>query len=67
MESFNGKLRDELLDWEISYTSKEVQVLTEQYRKTDNHIRPHISLSYRPPAPQTVMTDEPVQELVGLT
>ena len=48
MESFNGKLRDELLDWEISYTSKEVQVLTEQYRKTDNHIRPHSSLSYRP-------------------
>ena len=67
MESFNGKLRDDLLDQEISYTSKEVQVLTEQYRKTYNHIRPHSSLGYRPPAPQTVMTAEPVRELVGLT
>ena len=67
MESFNGKLRDELLDREISYTSKEVQILTEQYRKTYNHIRPHSSLGYRPPAPQTVMTAEPVRELVGLT
>ena len=67
VESFNGKLRDELLDREISYTSKEVQVLTEQYRKTDNHIRPHNSLSYRTPAPHTAMTAEPVRELVGLT
>ena len=67
MESFNGKLRDELLDREISYTSKEVQVLTEQYRKTYNHIRPHSSLAYRPLVPQTVMTAEPVRELVGLT
>ena len=67
VESFNGKLRDELLDREISYTSKEVQVLTEQYRKTYNHIRPHSSLGYRPPAPQTVMTAEPVRELVDLT
>ena len=67
MESFNGKLRDELLNREISYTLKEVQVLTEQYRKTYNHIRPHSSLGYRPPALQPVMTAEPVGELVGLT
>ena len=39
MESFNGKLRDELLDRKIFYTLQEVQVLTEQYRQTYNRIR----------------------------
>ena len=67
MESFNGKLRDELLDRELFYTLKEVQVLTDQYRKIYNRIRPHSSLGYRPPAPQAVLTAEPVPELVGLT
>jgi hypothetical protein len=65
--SFNGRLRHEPPDRGISSTSKEVQVLTEEYRKTCNHIKPHSSLGYRPPAPQTVMTAEPVRELVGLT
>ena len=50
VESFNGKLRDELLDREIFYTLQEVQVLTETYRQTYNRIRPHSSLGYRPPA-----------------
>ena len=67
VESFNGKLRDELLDRELFYTLKEVQVLTDQYRKIYNQIRPHSSLGYRPPAPQAVLTAEPVPELVGLT
>ena len=67
MESFNGKFRDEPVDREISYISKEVHALTEQYRKTYNHIRPHSSPGYRPPAPQSVMTAKPVRELVGLT
>ncbi len=40
MESFNGKLRDELLDREIFYTLQEVKGLTEEYRRTYNHIRP---------------------------
>ena len=66
MESFNGKLRDELLDREIFFTLKEAQVLTVQYKQTYNRIRPHSSLGYRPPASQTVMTVEPVPELVGL-
>ena len=39
MESFNGKLRDELLDREVFYTLLEVQVLTEQYRQTYNRFR----------------------------
>ena len=66
MESFDGKLRDELPDREIFYTSMKVQVLTEQYKQTYNRIRPHNSQGYTPPALQTVMTVEPVPELVGL-
>jgi transposase InsO family protein len=53
-ESFNGKLRDELLNGEIFFTLREAQVLVEQWRQHYNTIRPHSSLSYRPPAPQTV-------------
>jgi len=67
VESFNGKLRDELLDREIFYTLQEVQVLTEAYRQTYNHIRPHSSLGYRPPAPETILLGDPVPALVGLT
>ncbi len=67
MESFNGKLRDELLDREIFYTSQEVQVLTERYRQTYNAIRPHSSLGYRPPAPQAVLSPDPGPVLAGLT
>ena len=52
MESFNGKLRDELLDREVFYALLEVKVLTGQYRQTYNRIRPHSSLGYRPPAPE---------------
>jgi len=54
-ESFDGKLRDELLDREIFYTLKEVQIQTEQWRREYNTIRPHSSLGYKPPAPETVM------------
>ncbi len=50
-ESFNGKLRDELLDGEIFYTLREAQVLIERWRTTYNWIRPHSSLGYRAPAP----------------
>jgi putative transposase len=55
-ESFNGKLRDELLDREIFYTLKEAQVLIEKWRKEYNTFRPHSSLNYRPPAPETILT-----------
>ena len=44
IESFNGKLRDELLDREVFSTLLEVKVLTEQYRQTYHTIRPHSSL-----------------------
>jgi putative transposase len=52
-ESFNGKLRDELLNGEIFYSLKEAQIVIEQWRKQYNTIRPHSALNYRPPAPQT--------------
>ena len=58
-ESLNGKLRDELLNGEISYTLKEAQILIEQWRKHYNTIRPHSSLNYRPPAPQAVQVITP--------
>ena len=67
IESFNGKLRDELLDRELFYTLQEVQVLTAQYRQTYNRIRPHSSLGYRPPAPLAILPAEPVPALAGLT
>ena len=51
-ESFNGKLQDELLKREIFMTLKEARVLVERWRWEYNHIRPHSSLGYRPPAPE---------------
>jgi transposase InsO family protein len=51
IESFNGKLRDELLDREIFYTLIEAQVLVQRWRREYNWKRPHSSLGYRPPAP----------------
>ena len=56
-ESFNGKLRDELLAREIFYTLKEANVLIEGWRKLYNHFRPHSSLGYRPPAPAAIDTE----------
>jgi transposase InsO family protein len=54
-ESFNGRLRDELLNGEIFYTLQEAKILIEEWRREYNEIRPHGSLGYRPPAPQTRM------------
>src|SRR5210317_1744179 len=54
-ESFNGKLRDELLNGEIFYTLKEAKILIEQWREEYNNIRPHSSLGYQPPAPHAVL------------
>jgi len=47
------QLRDELLNGEIFYSLKEAQIVVEQWRKHYNTVRPHSSLGYRPPAPQT--------------
>jgi putative transposase len=55
IESFNGKFRDELLNREIFTTLKEASILIEQWRLEYNHIRPHSSLGYRPPAPEVII------------
>ena len=54
VESFNGKLRDELLDREIVFTLTEATILIERWRREYNTIRPHSALGYRPPAPAAV-------------
>jgi putative transposase len=54
VESFNGKLRDELLNGEVFSTLREAQVLIEQWRRHYNEERPHSSLGYRPPAPEVL-------------
>jgi len=54
VESFNGKLRDELLDREIFYTLSEAKILLERWRREYNTVRPHSALGYRPPAPEAV-------------
>ena len=54
VESFNGKFRDEFLSGEIFDTLAEARVLTERWRRVYNSIRPHSSLGYRPPAPESV-------------
>ncbi len=53
IESFNGRLRDELLNGEIFYSLKEAQILVEMWRREYNSKRPHSSLGYRAPAPET--------------
>jgi putative transposase len=50
-ESFNGRLRDELLNGELFTTLKEVQVVIEAWRNHYNHVRPHSALGYKPPNP----------------
>jgi putative transposase len=52
VESFNARLRDELLDGEIFYTLREAQIVIESWRRHFNTIRPHESLGYKPPAPE---------------
>jgi transposase InsO family protein len=53
VESFNGKLRDELLNGELFYTLHEAQVLVERGGQWYNGHSPHSALGYRPPAPKT--------------
>jgi transposase InsO family protein len=52
IESFNARLRDELLDGEIFYTLREAQIVIESWRRHYNAVRPHASLGYRAPAPE---------------
>jgi putative transposase len=55
VESFNGKLRDELLSMEVFNTLAEAKILIEQWRGHYNTVRPHSALGYRPPAPEVLL------------
>ncbi len=52
IESFNARLRDELLDGELFYSLKEARIVIESWRRHYNTVRPHESLGYKPPAPE---------------
>jgi putative transposase len=52
-ESFNGKMRDQLLNGELFYTLKEAHIIIERWRIHSNTVRPHSSLGGQPPAPET--------------
>jgi transposase InsO family protein len=54
VESFNGKLRDELLNREIFHNLLEAKVLVERWRREYNQVRPHTALGYRPPASEAI-------------
>src|SRR5690606_39179605 len=59
VESFNGRLGDELLSREIFTSLAEAKVLVEQYRLAYNHERPHGALGYRTPAEFAAAAAEP--------
>ena len=52
IQSFNARLRDELLDGEIYYSLAEAQIIVESWRRYYNTVRPHQSLGHEPPAPE---------------
>jgi putative transposase len=52
IESFNARLRDELLNGEIFYTLREAEIIIESWRRHYNTVRPHASIGYRAPAPE---------------
>lgn len=60
-ESFNSKLRDELLNGEIFYSLAEAKVIIEAWRRHYNTQRPHSSLGYKPPAPDVVQWPAPLR------
>jgi len=55
-ESFNGRMRDELLNGEVFYSLREAQIIIESWRKHYNTKRPHSALGYHPPAPEAIVS-----------
>jgi transposase InsO family protein len=62
-ESFNSKLRDELLNGEIFYTLAEARIIIESWRQHYNEVRPHSSLGYKPPAPKVLTSPRPAAHI----
>lgn len=67
IESFNGKMRDELLAREIFYSLKEAKVIVEMWRQQYNTIRPPSALGYRPPVPAAIVLQPSQFQPVRLT
>lgn len=67
IESFNGKMRDELLAGEIFYSLTEAQVIIEQWKWHYNQIRPHSALGYKPPTPATIIPHSSQLQHAGVT
>ncbi|MFP6598153.1 MAG: transposase, partial [Candidatus Hydrogenedentota bacterium] len=61
IESFNARLRDELLNGEIFETLLEAKVLIERWRFHYNTVRPHSALGGRPPAPEPSFKERTLQ------
>ena len=63
-ESFNGRMRDELLNGEIFYSLHEAQIIVERWRNHYNTKRPHSALGCRPPAPEAIipMDQRPIMQ-----
>jgi transposase InsO family protein len=66
VESFNSKLRDELLNREIFYSLKEAQILIEAWRRHYNTVRPHSALRWTPPAPEVRLPNPHVWPAITL-
>lgn len=64
-ESFNGTLRDNLLNGEIFYGVKEAQILVDQWVKHYNTERPHSAIGYKPPAPEIIIKQS-IQNMQGV-
>jgi transposase InsO family protein len=67
VESFNGKMRNELLNTEIFYSIKEARIIIELWRVHYNTIRPHSALGYRPPAPEALIIKPVHFSQIGLS
>ena len=56
-ERFNGTLRHEVLNAEWFTTTKQAQIVINQWLRQYNHVRPHQALNMRPPVPETLITN----------
>ncbi len=58
MESFNGRLRDELLDPELFLSLPEARVVLDEWQVDYNHRRPHNGLKWIIPAAYVAGLDD---------
>mgnify|MGYP003337547931 CR=1 FL=1 len=54
VESFNGKMRDELLNETLFFSLDQAREAVAAWAEDYNTTRPHSSLGYRPPAPEVI-------------